>query len=164
MISFKNLSGPKVVPQEITSESLEYLTKMLQRKPVIWDNIHANDYDERRVFLGPYKGRPLDLYQNTNGILTNPNCEFEANFVAFESLALWYKQTEMSCTKDRKGTYNPEDVLELVCDKWLKRLEEQTQGGIAEKKHTTDFDLQKDYSKADDAVDCKETDKGRTNL
>ena len=31
------------------------------RKPLIWDNLHANDYDGRRFFCGPYSGRPLEL-------------------------------------------------------------------------------------------------------
>lgn len=25
---------------------------MLRRPPVIWDNLHANDYDQKRIFLG----------------------------------------------------------------------------------------------------------------
>ena len=63
--------------------------EVLQRKPVIWDNIHANDYDQRRVFLGGYHGRPVELYPYLNGILTNPNCEFEANFIAIHTLGTW---------------------------------------------------------------------------
>jgi len=122
---YRSFLGPKVVPQEITSASIENLTKMLQRKPVIWDNIHANDYDDRRVFLGPFKGRPLDLYHNTSGLLTNPNCEFEANFVAFESLAQWYRiaggdRTSAGCC------YDADDVFDEVCEKWINILEKES--------------------------------------
>lgn len=70
---------------------------MIRRKPVIWDNIHANDYDHRRVFLGPYSGRPTELYKLLNGVLTNPNCEFEANFVAIHTFATWCKVASNSC-------------------------------------------------------------------
>ena len=42
-----------------------------------------------RLFLGPYAGRPVALKQEIAGILTNPNCEYEANFVALHTLAQW---------------------------------------------------------------------------
>ena len=84
-------SGPKVVSRDISIPSVKRISKVLKRKPVIWDNIHANDYDQRRIFLGPFDGRPTELYQHLNGILTNPNCEYEMNFVAFHTIAQWIK-------------------------------------------------------------------------
>lgn len=48
-------SGPKVVSHKISVESIVEVTSALKRPPVIWDNIHANDYDPQRLFLGPYK-------------------------------------------------------------------------------------------------------------
>ena len=47
-------TGDKVIPKDITVASLEPITQALKRKVVIWDNEHANDYDQRRVFLGMY--------------------------------------------------------------------------------------------------------------
>lgn len=47
--------GPKVVSHKISVESIEEVSSVLKRAPVIWDNIHANDYDPQRLFLGPYK-------------------------------------------------------------------------------------------------------------
>jgi len=61
----------------------------LQRKPVLWDNLHANDYDGRRILLGPYAGRPLALREEVRGILTNPNTEFPLNQVALRTLAMY---------------------------------------------------------------------------
>lgn len=81
--------GDKVIPELITKDSIKELGEVLNRKPVIWDNIHANDYDQRRVFLGGYHGRPVELYPFLNGILTNPNCEFEANYIAIHTLGSW---------------------------------------------------------------------------
>ena len=81
--------GDKVIPELITKDSIKELGEVLNRKPVIWDNIHANDYDQRRVFLGGYHGRPVELYPYLNGILTNPNCEFEANYIAIHTLGNW---------------------------------------------------------------------------
>ncbi|KAM3862708.1 protein O-GlcNAcase [Diretmus argenteus] len=93
-------TGPKVVSKDITVESIEEVSKILRRAPVIWDNIHANDYDQKRLFLGPYKGRSTELIPRLNGVLTNPNCEFESNFVAIHTLATWYKSNMNGVRKD----------------------------------------------------------------
>ena len=45
-------TGDKVIPKDITVSSLEEITAVLRRPPVIWDNEHANDYDQKRVYLG----------------------------------------------------------------------------------------------------------------
>ncbi len=104
LVDFKNaflcLTGPKVVSKDITVESIEEVTKILRRAPVIWDNIHANDYDQKRLFLGPYKGRSTELIPRLKGVLTNPNCEFESNFVAIHTLATWYKSNMYGVRKD----------------------------------------------------------------
>ena len=92
--------GPKVVSKDITVESIEEVSKILRRAPVIWDNIHANDYDQKRLFLGPYKGRSTELIPRLKGVLTNPNCEFESNFVAIHTLATWYKSNMNGVRKD----------------------------------------------------------------
>ncbi|XP_038594008.1 protein O-GlcNAcase isoform X2 [Micropterus salmoides] len=93
-------TGPKVVSKDIPVESIEEVSKILRRAPVIWDNIHANDYDQKRLFLGPYKGRSTELIPRLKGVLTNPNCEFESNFVAIHTLATWYKSNMNGVRKD----------------------------------------------------------------
>lgn len=96
----------------ISPHSIQTLSSVLKRKPVIWDNIHANDYDQRRVFLGPYHGRPTQLYNSVNGILTNPNCEFESNFVAIHTLGTWVR-----CAKgDLPTPIPPEEPMSLDVD------------------------------------------------
>eukprot|EP00117_Sycon_ciliatum_P042415 scpid16890/ scgid2632/ Bifunctional protein NCOAT; Meningioma-expressed antigen 5; Nuclear cytoplasmic O-GlcNAcase and acetyltransferase; Beta-hexosaminidase; Beta-N-acetylhexosaminidase; Hexosaminidase C; N-acetyl-beta-D-glucosaminidase; N-acetyl-beta-glucosaminidase; O-GlcNAcase; Histone acetyltransferase len=82
-------TGPLVIPRDISVQSIQEVGKVLRRRPVIWDNLHANDYDRQRVFLGPYQGRPLTLRRYIRGVLTNPNCECEANFVAMHTLSTW---------------------------------------------------------------------------
>lgn len=84
-------TGNKVVSQRITAESIKDVTQCIKRPPLIWDNLHANDYDQTRLFLGPYEGRSPDLVGHLRGVLTNPNCEFEANFIAMHTLAQWSK-------------------------------------------------------------------------
>uniref|UniRef100_G3Q301 protein O-GlcNAcase n=1 Tax=Gasterosteus aculeatus aculeatus TaxID=481459 RepID=G3Q301_GASAC len=84
-------TGPKVVSHKISVESIEEVSSVLKRAPVIWDNIHANDYDPQRIFMGPFKDRPTELIPKLGGVLTNPNCEFYPNFVAIHTLATWCK-------------------------------------------------------------------------
>ena len=45
-------TGDKVIPKDITVASLDAITEVLKRPLVIWDNEHANDYDQRRIYLG----------------------------------------------------------------------------------------------------------------
>ncbi|XP_022525621.1 protein O-GlcNAcase [Astyanax mexicanus] len=117
-------TGPKVVSNEISVESIEEVSRVLRRPPVIWDNIHANDYDPQRLFLGPFKNRPTELIPKLRGVLTNPNCEFEPNFVAIHTLATWCKSTagqkDVSMDGEDQGSdYNPQEALQLALRDWL---------------------------------------------
>ncbi|XP_072516217.1 protein O-GlcNAcase [Salminus brasiliensis] len=117
-------TGPKVVSQDISVASIEEVSTVLRRPPVIWDNIHANDYDPQRLFLGPFKNRPTELIPKLRGVLTNPNCEFEPNFVAIHTLATWCKsstvQKDVSMDGEDQGSdYNPQEALRLALTDWL---------------------------------------------
>jgi protein O-GlcNAcase/histone acetyltransferase len=74
-------TGPEIISPEITADSLRRLSAVLKRKPVIWENFHANDYDIRRAHAGPLGGREPGIRDEIAGFITNPNNEFEANFV-----------------------------------------------------------------------------------
>ncbi|XP_067858084.1 protein O-GlcNAcase isoform X2 [Heptranchias perlo] len=106
-------TGPKVVSKDISVESIEEVTKIVKRSPVIWDNLHANDYDQKRLFLGPYKGRSTELIPRLKGVLTNPNCEFEGNFVAIHTLATWYKSNMNGVRKDVVMTDTEESTVSI---------------------------------------------------
>ncbi|XP_022670816.1 protein O-GlcNAcase-like isoform X3 [Varroa destructor] len=90
-------TGNKVISKNITLKSIQELQDILRRSPLIWDNLHANDYDHKRVFLGPYSGRSTRLIPHLRGVLTNPNCEYEANFIAIHTLAQWSRCTSDAC-------------------------------------------------------------------
>uniref|UniRef100_A0A1B0G2G8 GH84 domain-containing protein n=2 Tax=Glossina morsitans morsitans TaxID=37546 RepID=A0A1B0G2G8_GLOMM len=81
-------TGNKVISKIITLESIQEITEVLRRPPVIWDNLHANHYDQKRVFLGPYSGRSPELIPHLRGVMTNPNCEFHANTIAIHTYKL----------------------------------------------------------------------------
>lgn len=105
-------TGPDIVSETISVESIRELSSVIRRKPLLWDNLHANDYDLRRIHLGPYSGRPLELREEVLGILSNPNCEFEANFVPLRTLAMYAAS---------KNTWNPRQAYRKALTEWLSR-------------------------------------------
>nr|XP_057902148.1 protein O-GlcNAcase [Doryrhamphus excisus] len=120
-------TGPKVVSHKISVKSIEEVSSVLKRAPVIWDNIHANDYDPQRIFMGPYKDRPTELIPKLRGVLTNPNCEFHPNFVAIHTLATWCKACPDGAAKDvemgdeeQDPCYSPQKALILALTDWLQ--------------------------------------------
>ncbi|XP_017760323.1 PREDICTED: protein O-GlcNAcase isoform X2 [Eufriesea mexicana] len=113
-------TGPKVISRLLTVESIEEITEVLRRPPVIWDNLHANDYDQKRVFLGPYAGRSPDLIPKLRGVLTNPNCEYGANFIAIHTLAQWSR-----CNVDGKRDLSLNDTVSADI-----KLETETEDGV----------------------------------
>jgi protein O-GlcNAcase/histone acetyltransferase len=80
-------TGPEIISREMTVAHLRDVRGVLRRKPIIWDNLHANDYDGRRFFCGPYSGRPPELRGEVAGLLSNPNCELPLNYVPLRTLA-----------------------------------------------------------------------------
>jgi protein O-GlcNAcase / histone acetyltransferase len=80
-------TGPEIVSETISIESIERLSQRIGRPPVIWDNLFANDYDARRLYCGPYSGRERKLRGVVRGILINPNNEYPINFIALRTLA-----------------------------------------------------------------------------
>ncbi|XP_035426870.1 protein O-GlcNAcase-like isoform X2 [Cygnus atratus] len=131
--------GPKVVSQELSAMLLEEVEGVLGRRPIIWDNLFANDYDCRRVFLGPYTGRAPGLMPQLCGLLLNPNCELQANFIPIHTLGSWFRSELESCAHpDHAGTetaatlgdsqgpwegsYSPQEALELALLDWVAEI------------------------------------------
>ncbi|XP_014242076.1 protein O-GlcNAcase [Cimex lectularius] len=108
-------TGGKVISRVLSVESIEEVTEVMKRPPVIWDNLHANDYDQKRVFLGPYQGRSPDLIPKLRGVVTNPNCEFWANFVAIHTLAQW-SRCNIDGDRDRNESVCSDIKLETEAD------------------------------------------------
>ncbi|XP_013869450.1 protein O-GlcNAcase [Austrofundulus limnaeus] len=140
-------TGPKVVSHRISVESIEEVSSVLKRAPVIWDNLQANDYDPQRLFLGPYKDRPTELIPKLRGVLSNPNCEFYPNFVAVHTLATWCKAfTTEGGRHVEKGDeetdpgYSPQKALTLALSDWLQELmsTDQQRGPAGLKKASSD--------------------------
>uniref|UniRef100_A0A8C3U6J8 protein O-GlcNAcase n=1 Tax=Catharus ustulatus TaxID=91951 RepID=A0A8C3U6J8_CATUS len=127
-------TGPKVVSQELSAALLEEVEAVLRRRPVIWDNLYANDYDCRRVFLGPYMGRAPGLMSRLHGLLLNPNCELQANFIPIHTLGTWFqselgRMEEVAAPGDsqgaRDGSYSPQEALEVALRDWVAEINQQ---------------------------------------
>ncbi|XP_047433941.1 protein O-GlcNAcase isoform X2 [Mugil cephalus] len=149
-------TGPKVVSHKISVESIEEVSSVLKRAPVIWDNIHANDYDPQRLFLGPYKDRPTELIPKLKGVLTNPNCEFYPNYVAIHTLATWCRSpvdggprdVEMG-EEEQDPYYSPQKALTLALTDWLQEFMSKEQPGACLKKESSDEEpMQTDMGEA----------------
>lgn len=120
-------TGPEIVSETIDAAGLKNVAEVLGRRPVIWDNFHANDYDIRRIYAGPLAGRGPEILPLVAGWITNPNNQAEANFVAIRStgdflrggidmtaiLAEWQKRFVLSFSD---GALMPHDLIELLSD------------------------------------------------
>jgi protein O-GlcNAcase/histone acetyltransferase len=82
-------TGPDIISREITVSDVQAVRALLRRKPLIWDNLHANDYDGHRFFCGPFSGRPLGVRSEVSGVLANPNTECLLNYVPVRTLAMF---------------------------------------------------------------------------
>ena len=78
-------TGPEIISADLPVSSLAKLSQRIQRKPIIWDNLHANDYDLRRLYAGPYN-RNAEMRDCVRGIVTNPNNEYPINFIPLRTL------------------------------------------------------------------------------
>jgi hypothetical protein len=103
-------TGPDIISREITVAHVHTLQAVLRRKPMIWDNLHANDYDGRRFFCGPYCGRKPELRDAVSGLLSNPNTEFPLNYVPIRTLAEFAR-----C----QGTWDARQAYLAAMQEWL---------------------------------------------
>jgi len=106
-------TGPEIISREISVAHVRELRAVLRRKPLIWDNLHANDYDGRRFFSGPYSGRAPELRDHVRGLLVNPNTEFPLNYVPLRTLAGFVKG---------QGTWDPRRAYLAAMREWLPRF------------------------------------------
>jgi len=130
----------------------------------LWDNFHANDYDQRRIFLGPYCGRSPELVPLLGGVLTNPNCEFEMNWIPMHTLATWSKSSHSAQLElaDSDGDaseelYNPAKALASAINDWLPRFS-ISQSSLTEIPLITKVDMGLEPMEAEVTADKNNTD------
>jgi hypothetical protein len=108
-------TGPEIISREITVDQARELGRVLNRKPLVWDNLHANDYDGRRFYCGPYSGRSLELRREVSGLLVNPNNELPLNYVPLRTLADFVRSPARS-------TWEPRRAYLSAMREWLVRF------------------------------------------
>ena len=86
---------------------------MLRRKPLLWDNLYANDYDGRRFFCGPYSGRAPEIRSEISGIMSNPNTEFPLNYVGLRTCAEFSRS---------EGGWNPREAYLRAVRDWAAQF------------------------------------------
>jgi len=106
-------TGPEIISREISVAHVQEIAGVLRRLPLIWDNLHANDYDGRRFFCGPYSGRAPELRDHVRGLLINPNTEFPVNYVPLRTLGEFVKG---------QGRYDTREAYLSAMREWLPRF------------------------------------------
>ncbi len=104
-------TGRTVVSKTIrTSEALSF-SKIIRRKPLLWDNYPVNDFDKSRIFTGPICGRDKNLLGALSGIFFNPMNQAEISKLALTSAALYVRTPHL---------YKPDHIWLLLKRIFLK--------------------------------------------
>ncbi|XP_005950142.1 protein O-GlcNAcase [Haplochromis burtoni] len=156
-------TGSKVISRKLSLESLAEVESVLQRPPLIWDNLHANDYDSRRLFLGPFKGREPQLKNHLRGLLLNPNCEFEANYIPLHTLGSWHRAGKED-TKDEECEYCPDRALSAALKDWMEELNQPLQAGRQNTRTDQRASVPTSHCKTPDRSDCPSTFRGTSTV
>ncbi|KAM8899126.1 protein O-GlcNAcase [Spinachia spinachia] len=152
-------TGSKVISRKLSVDCLAEAQSVLQRPPLIWDNLHANDYDSRRLFLGPFKGREPQLRSHLRGLLLNPNCEFEANYIPLHSLGSWFRAGKEE-RKDEECDYCPDRALSAALHDWMEELKQPLQAGRQSTRADQRSSAPTTRCKTPDRSDCPSTLRG----
>ncbi|XP_034532920.1 protein O-GlcNAcase isoform X2 [Notolabrus celidotus] len=152
-------TGSKVISRRLSVDCLAEVECVLQRPPLIWDNLHANDYDSRRLFLGPFKGREPKLRSHLRGLLLNPNCEFEANYVPLHTLGSWLRAGQWE-RKDEECEYCPDKALSAALHDWMEELNQPLQAGRQPAQADQRSSAPAFRSKTSDRFECPATIRG----
>ncbi|XP_070785948.1 protein O-GlcNAcase [Enoplosus armatus] len=156
-------TGSKVISRKLSVDCLAEVESVLQRPPLIWDNLHANDYDSRRLFLGPFKGREPQLRSHLRGLLLNPNCEFEANYIPLHSLGSWYRAGKEE-RKDEECEYCPDRALSAALRDWMEELNQPLQAGRQSTRADQRSSAPTSRCKTPDRSDCSSTFRGTSSV
>lgn len=86
--------------------------------------LFANDYDIRRLYLGPFMDRDPEILEHISGLVLNPNNELHANFCPIHTFGSWYQAAV------EKKTYVASDALKVAIDAWLPSFKTTSEKGM----------------------------------
>jgi protein O-GlcNAcase/histone acetyltransferase len=64
--------------------------------------------------LGPFSGRSSNLSSRLSGMLINPNCEFELNFIPLNTLGQWFQSLKINENQDQIDDNDDDDSLQIT--------------------------------------------------
>lgn len=122
-------TGRKVCSPQITPSDADGFGAAIKRKPFIWDNYPVNDYDRFRLFLGPVRGRPKDLYKHVAAFVSNPMNEAEASKIPLLTIADYLRDPE-NYDPERSWEQALRKVAGEKAYKYLRAFAEQSQSSF----------------------------------
>ncbi len=99
-------TGPGVIPESITNQSLKHIIKTYGRNVLIWWNYPVNDTLANHLFMGPCVNLEADLYKSITGLTANPMNQGYASMVPLFTTGdyLWNPEA-----------YDPQASLKAAC-------------------------------------------------
>ncbi|MBR2446830.1 MAG: beta-N-acetylglucosaminidase domain-containing protein [Clostridia bacterium] len=99
-------TGPGVIPESITNQSLKHIIKTYNRNVLIWWNYPVNDTLANHLFMGPCVNLETELYKSITGLTANPMNQGYASMVPLFTTGdyLWNPEA-----------YDPQASLAAAC-------------------------------------------------
>ena len=109
-------TGNQVISASYHRDDLSSISRLLARKPILWDNYPANDgkLSSEYLHLQSYTGRPYQLASWADGHIVNPMNQANLSKLVLQSLPAVYKYG-----KDYSPQQAMEKSLESLDDKSL---------------------------------------------
>ena len=102
--------GTKIVAENINQKIINNLKPLIDHELVIWDNLYANDYCPRRIFISPWYNR------NLKNIMINPTGMLQTDLLLIDIIS--NNQRNIDLKKSFLVTLNehkiPEEFTEIL--------------------------------------------------
>ncbi|TKS92711.1 Protein O-GlcNAcase [Collichthys lucidus] len=103
------------------------------------------------------------LRSHLRGLLLNPNCEFEANYIPLHTLGSWY-QAGKEERKDEECEYCPDRALSAALRDWMEELNQPLQAGRQSTRADQRSSATASRCKTPDRSDCPSTLRGTSTV
>ncbi|MEH6550870.1 MAG: beta-N-acetylglucosaminidase domain-containing protein [Pseudomonadales bacterium] len=111
-------TGDKVVSESYPAESLVEITRLLGRKPILWDNYPVNDGERASQYLHLSPAdRPVELKQLTGGLLANPMNQPASSTIPLYALSRSLLNNEVSLADSLEYLLPPSLAIQILEDR-----------------------------------------------
>jgi hyaluronoglucosaminidase len=134
-------TGEKICSTEYSSEHLAEVTRLMKRKPFIWDNYPVNDGQRMCKFLHlrEASNRPARLNDEISGQAINPMNQAHLSWIPIRTLFQGYANEQLSWVEAAKAELGDkfaralEADLELFNDQGLEKITDEQKQVLHEK-------------------------------